>query len=60
MEKRYGSNMRSKGISQNKKRTVHKTVVRPAIVNGLETVLLSKRYGARLEKVELKMLRFSL
>ncbi|KAK3534599.1 hypothetical protein QTP86_016751 [Hemibagrus guttatus] len=39
---------------------VYKTVVRPAMLYGLETVSLRKRQEADLEVAELKMLRFSL
>ncbi|KAI5085143.1 hypothetical protein C0J45_23845, partial [Silurus meridionalis] len=39
---------------------VYRTVVRPAMLYGLETVALSKRQEAELEVAELKMLRFSL
>ncbi|KAL1257192.1 hypothetical protein QQF64_012737 [Cirrhinus molitorella] len=39
---------------------VYKTVVRPAILYGLETVPLRKRQESELEVAELKMLRFSL
>ncbi|MFY0383422.1 hypothetical protein ACOMIB_19320 [Bacillus sp. YIM B13582] len=39
---------------------VYRTVVRPAMLYGLETVALSKRQEAELEVAELKMLRFLL
>ena len=39
---------------------VFKTVVKPAMLFGLETVALKKRQEAELEVAELKMLRFSL
>ena len=39
---------------------VYHTVVRPAMLYGLETVALSKRQEAELEVAEVKMLRFSL
>ena len=39
---------------------VYKTVVRPAMLYGLETVPLTKKQEAELAVVELKMLRFSL
>ncbi|KAK3565192.1 hypothetical protein QTP86_000998 [Hemibagrus guttatus] len=42
------------------KKKVYKTVVRPGMLYGLETVLLRKRQEADLEVAELKMLRFSL
>ncbi|XP_060776632.1 uncharacterized protein LOC132886093, partial [Neoarius graeffei] len=37
---------------------MYKTVVRPAVMYGLETVPLTKRQEAKLEVVELRMLRF--
>ncbi|MCJ8739511.1 hypothetical protein PDJAM_G00048000 [Pangasius djambal] len=46
------SNVRIKG-------KVYKTVVRPAMLYGLETVSLRKRQESELEVAELKMLRFS-
>ena len=39
---------------------IYKTVVRPAMLFGLETVALRKRQETELEVAELKMLRFSL
>ena len=39
---------------------VYKTVVRPAMLYGLEAVALTKRQEVELEVAELKMLRFSL
>ncbi|KAF7700092.1 hypothetical protein C0J45_11115, partial [Silurus meridionalis] len=39
---------------------VYGTVVRPAMLYGLETVAMSKRQEVELEVAELKMLRFSL
>ncbi|MCJ8732712.1 hypothetical protein PDJAM_G00214370 [Pangasius djambal] len=47
-------------ISARIKRKVYKTVVRPAMLYGLETVSLRKRQESELEVAELKMLRFSL
>ncbi|MCI4385396.1 hypothetical protein PGIGA_G00049960 [Pangasianodon gigas] len=47
-------------ISAGIKGKVYKTVVRPAMVYGLETVSLRKRQESELEVAELKMLRFSL
>ncbi|KAK3548079.1 hypothetical protein QTP70_004507 [Hemibagrus guttatus] len=47
-------------ISARIKGKVYKTVVRPAMLYGLETVSLRKRQEAELEVAELKMLRFSL
>ncbi len=39
---------------------VYKMVVRPAMLSGLEAVLLTKRQEKELEVAELKMLQFSL
>ena len=39
---------------------VYETVVKPAMLYGLETVPLSKRHESELDVAELKMLRFSL
>ncbi|MCJ8739298.1 hypothetical protein PDJAM_G00045650 [Pangasius djambal] len=47
-------------ISARIKWKVYKTVVRPAMLYGLETVSLWKRQESELEVAELKMLRFSL
>ena len=47
-------------VSAKVKGKVYRTVVRPAMLYGLETVALSKRQVAELEVAELKMLRFSL
>ena len=47
-------------MSEKVKGKVHKTVVRPATLYGLETAALTKKQEAELEVVELKMLRFSL
>ncbi|KAK3537433.1 hypothetical protein QTP70_009980 [Hemibagrus guttatus] len=47
-------------ISARIKRKVYRTVVRPAMLYGLETVSLRKRQESELEVEELKMLRFSL
>ncbi|MCJ8740952.1 hypothetical protein PDJAM_G00064870 [Pangasius djambal] len=47
-------------ISARIKVKVYKTVVRPAMLYGLETVALRKRQESELEVAELKMLRFSL
>ena len=38
---------------------VYKVAVRPAMLYGLETVVLMKRQEADMEVAELKMLRFS-
>ncbi|KAK3539481.1 hypothetical protein QTP70_008869 [Hemibagrus guttatus] len=47
-------------ISARIKGKVYRTVVRPAMLYGLETVSLRKRQESELELAELKMLRFSL
>ncbi|KAK3506551.1 hypothetical protein QTP70_009032 [Hemibagrus guttatus] len=47
-------------ISARIKGKVYRTVVRPAMLYGLETVSLRKRQETELEVAELKMLRFSL
>ncbi|KAK3550616.1 hypothetical protein QTP70_000689 [Hemibagrus guttatus] len=47
-------------ISARLKGKVYRTVVRPAMLYGLETVSLRKRQESELEVAELKMLRFSL
>ncbi|KAK3528551.1 hypothetical protein QTP70_002791 [Hemibagrus guttatus] len=47
-------------ISARIKAKVYRTVVRPAMLYGLETVSLRKRQESELEVAELKMLRFSL
>ncbi|KAI5085808.1 hypothetical protein C0J45_1025, partial [Silurus meridionalis] len=47
-------------VSARMKGNVYRTVVRPAMLYGLETVALSKRQETELEVAELKMLRFSL
>ncbi|KAI5088777.1 hypothetical protein C0J45_21349, partial [Silurus meridionalis] len=47
-------------VSASMKGKVYRTVVRPAMLYGLETVALSKRQAVELEVAELKMLRFSL
>ncbi|KAK3513085.1 hypothetical protein QTP70_000977 [Hemibagrus guttatus] len=47
-------------ISARIKGKVYRTVVRPAMLYGLETVSLRKRPESELEVAELKMLRFSL
>ncbi|KAK3523075.1 hypothetical protein QTP86_012650 [Hemibagrus guttatus] len=64
--KYLGSTVQSNGecgkekISARIKGKVYRTVVRPAMLYGLETVSLKKRQESELEVAELKMLRFSL
>ena len=47
-------------VSAKMKGKVYKTVLRPTMLYGLETVALGKRQEAELEVAEMKMLRFSL
>ncbi|KAK3543841.1 hypothetical protein QTP70_030074, partial [Hemibagrus guttatus] len=54
-----GPVVRRENISENQGEGV-RTVVRPAMLYGLETVSLRKRQESELEVAELKMLRFSL
>ncbi|KAK3531584.1 hypothetical protein QTP70_024969, partial [Hemibagrus guttatus] len=55
--KYLGSTVQSNGECG---KEVYRTVVRPAMLYGLETVSLRKRQESELEVAELKMLRFSL
>lgn len=50
----------TKSIPAKVKAKVYKTVVRPAMLYGLEVVALAKRKEAELEVAELRMLRFLL
>ena len=52
--------MCDKRVSTKMKGKMYKTVVRPAMLYGLETVPLTKREVAKLEVAEMRMLRFSL
>ena len=47
-------------VSARLKGKIHRTVVRPAMMYGLETVAMMKRQEAELEVAEMKMLRFEL
>ncbi|XP_063875044.1 uncharacterized protein LOC135108200 [Scylla paramamosain] len=47
-------------VSARTKGKIYKTVVRPAMLYGMETVPLTKKQEAELEVAELKMLRFAL
>ena len=49
-----------KRVEPRLKGKVYKTVVRPAMMYGLETVALTKKQEAELEVAEMRMLRFSL
>ena len=51
--------MCDKSVSAQLKGKVYK-MVKPAVLSGLETVVLRKRQEAELEVAEIKMLRFSL
>ncbi|KAK3536510.1 hypothetical protein QTP86_013834 [Hemibagrus guttatus] len=57
--KYFGSTVQSNGEC-GKEGKVYRTVVRPAMLYGLETVSLRKRQESELDVAELKMLRFSL
>lgn len=46
-------------IAARVKEKICKRLARPAVMNGLETVALTKTVEVELEAVELKMLRFS-
>ena len=50
----------NRSLSACAKRKVYKTVVRPAMLYGLETVPLTKKQEAELAVAQLKMLTFSL
>ena len=47
-------------VSARLKGKIHRTVVRPAMMYGLETVAMTKRQETELEVAEMKMLRFEL
>ena len=47
-------------VSARLKGKIHRTVVRPAMMYGLETVAVTKKQEAELEVAEMKMLRFEL
>ena len=47
-------------VSARLKGKIHRTVVKPAMMYGLETVAVTKRQEAELEVAEMKMLRFEL
>ena len=49
-----------RGVSARVKEKVYKGAVRPAMLYGLETVVLTKRQEAEMEVAELKMLRCAL
>ena len=60
MEKSVWSDMPQKGIGKSEGKKMYKTVVRPAMLYGLEAVALTKKQEAELEVAEMRMLRFSL
>ena len=47
-------------VSARLKGKIHRTVVRPAMMYGLETIGMTKRQESELEVAEMKMLRFEL
>ncbi|KAM7405544.1 hypothetical protein PAMP_012803 [Pampus punctatissimus] len=58
--RKVSSVMCDRRVSAKMKGKLYKTVVRPAMLFGVETVTLRKRQEAELEVAEMKMLRFSL
>ena len=52
--------IRDRRVSAKVKGKIYRTVVRPAMMSGLETLAIGRRQEAELEVAELKMLRFSL
>ena len=50
----------NKRVSAKVKGKVYRTVVRPAMMNGLEMLAVGRGQEAEVEVVELKMIRFSL
>ena len=59
MEKSIGSNLRQE-VPARVKRKVYSSVVRPAMVYGLETVAVTKKQVEEMEIAEMKMLRFTM
>ena len=47
-------------LSARVKGNMHKSVVRPAMLYGMETVVVTKRQVGKMEVAELKMLRWAL
>ena len=47
-------------VSARLKEKLHRTVVRPTMMYGLETMALTKRQETKLEVAEMRMLRFEL
>ena len=60
MEKSLGSDVWQECICKKMKGKIYMTVVRPAMLHGLETVALKKRQETELEVAEMKILRFAL
>ena len=60
MEKSIGSNLRQEVIPARVKGKVYSSVVRPAMVYGLETVAVTKKQLEEMEVEEMKMLRFAM
>ena len=60
MEKSIGSNLRQEVTSYRVKRKVYSSMVRPAMVYGLETVAVTKKQVEEMEVAEMKMLRFAM
>jgi len=58
--RRMSSLLCDRRVSARLKGKLHRTVVRPAMMYGLETVAMTKRQEAELEVAEMKMLRFEL
>ena len=58
--RRMSSLLCDKRVSARLKGKIHRTVVRPAMMYGLETVAMLKRQESELEVAEMKMLRFEL
>ena len=50
----------TRGYQKRSKQKMYKTIVRPAMLYGMETVAMTKRQGRKMELAEMIMLRFSL
>ena len=59
MEKSIGSNLRQE-VTSKSKRKVYSSVVRPAMMYGLETVAVTKKQVEEIEVAKIKMLRFAI
>ena len=59
MEKSIGSNLRQELLARVKGK-VYSSVVRPAMVYGVETVAVTKKQMEEMEVAEMKMLRFAM